>query len=73
MADQRDVLKEDMEEVGAREDGVFDRRVWRIRCGDPWWESGEKNMHVTCGWDDHQASKTNLIGIYHGGGGNIMK
>ena len=24
-----------MREVGAREDAVFDRRVWRIRCGDP--------------------------------------
>ena len=29
------VVKEDMQEVGAREDEVFDRSVWRIRCGDP--------------------------------------
>ena len=29
-----DVVKEDMQEVGAREDDVFDRSVWRIHCGD---------------------------------------
>ena len=26
------------EEVGAREDEVFDRSLWRICCDDPWWE-----------------------------------
>ena len=29
------VVKEDMQEVGAREDEVFDSSIWRIRCGDP--------------------------------------
>ena len=29
-----DVAKEDMQEVGAREDEVFDRSVWKIQCGD---------------------------------------
>ena len=30
-----DVMKEDMQEVGAREDEVFTRSVWKVRCGDP--------------------------------------
>ena len=30
-----DVLKEDIQEKGVREDEVFDRSVWRIHCGDP--------------------------------------
>ena len=30
-----DVVKEDMHELGAREDEVFDRSVWKIQCGDP--------------------------------------
>ena len=30
-----DLVKEDMQEVGAMEDKVFARSVWRIRCGDP--------------------------------------
>ena len=29
-----DVMKENMQEVAAREDGVFGRRVWRIPYGD---------------------------------------
>ena len=29
------MVKDDMQEVGARKDEVFDRSVWRIRCGDP--------------------------------------
>ena len=29
-----DVVKEDMQLVGAREDEVFDWSVWRIHCGD---------------------------------------
>ena len=33
-----DVVKEDMQEVGAREDEVFDRSLWRICCDVPWWE-----------------------------------
>ena len=28
------MVKEDMQEVGAREDEVFDRSVWRIHYGD---------------------------------------
>ena len=31
-----DVVRNDMLEVGAREDEVFDRRVWRTECGVPW-------------------------------------
>ena len=30
-----DVVKEDLQEVEAREDEVFDRSVWRICCGNP--------------------------------------
>ena len=30
-----DVVKEDMQEVGAREDEVFDRNVRRICSGEP--------------------------------------
>ena len=30
-----DVVKEDLQEAGARED-VCDRSLWRIRCGNPW-------------------------------------
>ena len=30
-----DAVKEDMQEVGAREDEVFARSVWRIHCRDP--------------------------------------
>ena len=30
-----DVVKEDMQEVGEREDEVFDRSLCRISCGDP--------------------------------------
>ena len=30
-----DVVKEDMQELGAREDEVFDRSVWIICCWDP--------------------------------------
>ena len=30
-----DTVKEDMQEVGARQDYVLDRNLWRIRRGDP--------------------------------------
>ena len=33
-----DVVKEDMQEVGASEDEVFDRSLRRICCDVPWWE-----------------------------------
>ena len=41
-----DVVKEDMQEVGAREDVVFDRDVWRIRYGDPRWEKSKEEYSV---------------------------
>ena len=37
-----DVVKEDMQEVGAIDGEVFDRSVWRIYSGDPCWESRKK-------------------------------
>ena len=30
-----DVVKEDMEEVGAKEMDIEDRKMWMIRCGHP--------------------------------------
>ena len=42
-----DAVKEDMQGVGTREDEVFDRNVWRILCGDPWWESRKKKKNAS--------------------------
>ena len=36
-----DVVKEDLQEAGTRED-VCDRSLWRIRCDNPWWRNAER-------------------------------